>query len=156
MNMVTSGLVRVETRMRLGHEPLNLEIPTARMPVGELRHRLLLVVRPTFLPGRMLRLVVIMTLKLICFNGHLLMDRGPLDLMRDWMGCGITRGCLTQIHLLDDDGLFWGANMLPEYFSTNSQKNIYPFQYDVVERDFIMLRGYISLPFVCFWYIQPP
>jgi hypothetical protein len=42
MNMVISDLVRAETRMRLGREPLSLVILTALMPVGEPR-RLVLV-----------------------------------------------------------------------------------------------------------------
>lgn len=101
MNMATSDLVQVETRMRPGREPLNPVIRTVLIPVEAL-HRRLLLVKPTFFPGRMLPLVVTMILKPICFNGHLLMDRGPLGLMRDWMGCGITQGYLTQIHLLGD------------------------------------------------------
>lgn len=107
MNMVIFDLVRVEMRMRLGHEHLNPMTHTALMFVEELRRRLVLVAKRTFLQEIMLRLVVIMILKLICFNGHSLMDRGPLGLMRDWMGCGLTRGWLTQIRLLGDGVLYF-------------------------------------------------
>ena len=116
MNMVISDLVRAETRMRLGREPLSLVILTALMPVGEPR-RLVLVVMPTSLLGIILRLVVIMILKLICFNGHLLMDRGPLGLIRVWMDYGLTRGYLTQIRHLDD------YDVSPWYFSAASRYN---------------------------------
>lgn len=107
MNMVISDLVRAGTRMRLGHEPLNPMIHTALMSVEGLRRHLVLVVRTAFLLERILRLVVIMTSKLICFNGLLLMGRGPLGLIRDWMGCGLTPGCLIQIRLLDNDTFFF-------------------------------------------------
>lgn len=107
MNTVISDLVRAETRMRLGHEPLNLVIHTALMSVEGLRRRPVLVVRTAFLLERILRLAVIMILKLICFNGRLLMGRGPLGLIRGWMACGLTRACLIQIRLLDDDTLFF-------------------------------------------------
>lgn len=138
MNMVTSDLVRAETRMRLEHEPLNPVILTALMSVEGLRRRLVLVVRTAFLLERILHLVVIMTLKLICFNGRLLMDRGHLGLIRDWMGCGLTRVCLIQIRLLDDDILFfyWGRYTvrallygLPKnnhYFDVMLSTKIYP------------------------------
>lgn len=138
MNMVISDLVRAGTRMRLGHEPLNPMIHTALMSVEGLRRRLALVVRTAFLLERILRLVVIMTSKLICFNGLLLMGRGPLGLIRDWMGCGLTPDCLIQIRLSDDDTLFvyWGWYTvrallcgLPRnnhYFDTMSSTDIYP------------------------------
>lgn len=125
MNMVTSDLVRAETRMRLGHAPLNPVIHTALMSVEGLRRRLVLVVRTAFLLERILHLVVIMTLKLICFNGRLLMGHGPLGLIRDWMGCGTTRGCSIQIRLLDDDTLLSiGVDIWPGYCFAGSPEII--------------------------------
>lgn len=134
MNMVTFDLVQAETRMRLGHEPLSPMILTALMSVEELR-RLVLVVMPTSFLEKMLRLVVIMTLKLICFNGHLLMVRGPLGLTRDWMDYGLTRGCLTQIRLLDDYSLFllMGRYVARLFLCSLARKNQTPCQCNTVD-----------------------
>lgn len=137
MNMVISDLVRVETRMRLGHEPLNPAIHTALISVEGLRRRPVLVVNLDFLLERILRLVVIMILKLICFNGRLLMGRGPLGLIRGWMGCGLTRGCLIQIRLLGDTlfvywsrytarALLYGLPKYNQYLDIILSSKIYP------------------------------
>ena len=137
MNTATSDLAQAETRMRPGREPLNPMIRTALILVEELHRRPLLVVRPTSFLERILALVVIMILKLICFNGHLLMDHGPLGLMRDWMGYGTTRACLTQIHLLDDIVPFrWGI-YVAVWFICGLPRRI-PCRYDVVNWNSIM------------------
>lgn len=148
MNMVISDLVRVETRMRLGHEPLNPAIHTALISVEGLRRRPVLVVNLDFLLERILRLVVIMILKLICFNGRLLMGRGPLGLIRGWMGCGLTRGCLIQIRLLDDDTLFSiGVDIRSGHCFTGSPEII-----DIMlSTDIYTHCRYISLRFCSFF-----
>jgi hypothetical protein len=86
--------------MRQGRQLLNRAIRKARMLTGELHPRLVLRAVPTFLLETVRFLV--MTLKLICFNGLSLMVRGLLGLMLDWMGCGLIRVCLIQIHRLDE------------------------------------------------------
>jgi hypothetical protein len=93
------------------------------MPVEELR-RLVLVVIATSLLEKMLRLVVIMILKLICFSGHLLMDRGPLGLIRGWMDYGLTRGYLTQIRLLGEYTLGYIARVFLYGLAENKSLSI--------------------------------
>ena len=76
--------------MRREQQLRNRATRTARMPMGELRRHLVSKAVPTFSP----EIILVMTLKPTCCNGHLLMGRGLLGLMRDWMDCGLIRGCL--------------------------------------------------------------
>lgn len=81
--------------------PREQQLPSRATPVARIAivlHRLLVLkVGPTFLPETIPLLG--MSLTRICSNGHSLMGRGRLDLMWDWMVCGLILVYLIRIRL---------------------------------------------------------